>query len=106
MDFRRKRVGFGHRRLSIIDLSEAARNGVKDGNRLSITYNGEIYNFRALREELECAGAQFVSSSDTEVLLHLYDRHGTSMVENSVECSPSVISPRQARIFCPRRIWH
>ena len=76
-----KRVGFGHRRLSIIDLSEGgAQPMVLDGNRLSITYNGEIYNFRALRAELD-AGAKFVSGSDTEVLLHLYDRHGTSMVE-------------------------
>ena len=75
-------VGLGHRRLSIIDLSEGgAQPMVLDGNRLSITYNGEIYNFRALREELECEGAKFVSGSDTEVLLHLYDRHGTSMVE-------------------------
>ena len=76
------RIGFGHRRLSIIDLSDGgAQPMLLDGGRFSITYNGEIYNFRALRDELEAAGRTFESDSDTEVLLHLYDRHGPDMVE-------------------------
>ena len=75
-------TGFGHRRLSIIDLTDGgAQPMLLDGGRLAITYNGEIYNFRALRAELEAAGDAFKSDSDTEVLLHLYDRHGPAMVE-------------------------
>ncbi|MGB0629695.1 MAG: asparagine synthase (glutamine-hydrolyzing) [Alphaproteobacteria bacterium] len=77
-----ERLGFGHRRLSIIDLTEGgAQPMLLDQGRLAITYNGEIYNFRALREELEAGGHAFRSDSDTEVLLHLYDRHGPEMVE-------------------------
>jgi asparagine synthase (glutamine-hydrolysing) len=76
------RIGFAHRRLSIIDLTDSgAQPMVFDGGRLSITYNGEIYNFRELRTELESQGRRFRSDSDTEVLLHLYDRDGASMVD-------------------------
>ena len=67
------RVGLAHRRLSIIDLSTAAAQPMafEDG-RYQISYNGEIYNFRALRAELEAKGQVFKTNSDTEVLLHLY----------------------------------
>jgi len=76
------RIGFGHRRLSIIDLSDSgAQPMIFEEGRLGITYNGEIYNFRELRTELEAQGRRFRSESDTEVLLHLYDRDGTSMVD-------------------------
>ena len=76
------RVGFGHRRLSIIDLTESGAQPMQfDDGRLVITYNGEIYNFRALRAELEGQGRRFRSESDTEVLLHLYDRDGSAMVK-------------------------
>lgn len=75
-------IGFGHRRLSIIDLTESgAQPMVFEDGRLVITYNGEIYNFRELRAELEAQGRQFRSESDTEVLLHLYDRDGAAMVD-------------------------
>ncbi len=76
------RVGFGHRRLSIIDLSTSAHQPMSlDSGRLTVTYNGEIYNFRELRAELEAEGRQFRTQSDTEVLLHLYDRDGAAMVK-------------------------
>ena len=76
------RTGFAHRRLSIIDLSDSGAQPMEmDGGRLIITYNGEIYNFRELRTELEQQGRRFQSGSDTEVLLHLYDRDGADMVE-------------------------
>jgi asparagine synthase (glutamine-hydrolysing) len=75
------RTGFGHRRLSIIDLSEGGYQpmATPDG-RQTITYNGEIYNYRALRDELIADGVSFVSDSDTEVLLHLYARDGVAML--------------------------
>ena len=76
------RTGFAHRRLSIIDLTDSGAQPMQlDGGRLMITYNGEIYNFRELRAELQQQGRRFRSESDTEVLLHLYDRDGAAMVE-------------------------
>ncbi|MCK1655266.1 asparagine synthase (glutamine-hydrolyzing) [Bradyrhizobium sp. 149] len=70
-------VAFGHRRLSIIDLSDAGRQPMlsSDG-RFVITFNGEIYNYKPLRRELECAGKHFTGNSDTEVLLALIERCG------------------------------
>src|SRR5215472_3026751 len=66
-------VGLGHRRLSIIDLSPAGRQPMSDDQgRLWITFNGEIYNFAELRQDLEKDGIVFQSRSDTEVLLYLY----------------------------------
>src|ERR1700733_12976031 len=77
-----RRCGFGHRRLSILDLSNrAAQPMVSEDGRLVVTFNGEIYNYPVLRSELEASGAHFRTSSDTEVLLHLYARYGPGMVQ-------------------------
>ncbi|MCW5899839.1 MAG: asparagine synthase (glutamine-hydrolyzing) [Flavobacteriales bacterium] len=70
------RVGLGHRRLSIIDLSAAGAQPMRYMDRYSITFNGEIYNYLELREELERKGVAFVSQTDTEVLLALYHLEG------------------------------
>lgn len=74
-------IGFAHRRLSIIDLSEAAHQPMsnEDGT-LSLIYNGEVYNFPELRAELQANGHTFRSHSDTEVLLHLYEEEGDDLV--------------------------
>jgi len=69
--FRGDQVALGHRRLSIIDLSEAANQPMRLGH-IWVTFNGEIYNYRALRKELEAVGCRFATQSDTEVLLHGY----------------------------------
>jgi asparagine synthase (glutamine-hydrolysing) len=69
-------VGFGHRRLAIIDLSSAASQPMKGPSGDIITYNGEVYNFRTLRRELEALGHDFVSTSDTEVVLHAWAEWG------------------------------
>ncbi len=76
-----RKAGLGHRRLAIIDLSESGAQpmATADG-RLTITYNGEIYNYRELRRELEARGYVFRTQSDTEVLLHLYADRGAQMV--------------------------
>ena len=76
------RVGLGHRRLSIIDLSEGgAQPMLLPERQLAIVFNGEIYNYRELRAALEQRGHVFKSTGDTEVLLHLYAEHGEAMVE-------------------------
>jgi len=77
-----RRVGFAHRRLAIIDLSErGAQPMASADSALTITFNGEIYNYRALRAELEGKGYTFRTESDTEVLLQLYADRGPAMVE-------------------------
>jgi asparagine synthase (glutamine-hydrolysing) len=77
------RVGLAHRRLAIIDLSEAgAQPMAEPSGRYTVTFNGEIYNHRALRQRLEADGVRFRSHCDTEVLLHLYARKGAAMVED------------------------
>ncbi|MBT8462894.1 MAG: asparagine synthase (glutamine-hydrolyzing) [Gemmatimonadetes bacterium] len=67
----------GHTRLSILDLSSAGHQPMIKGH-LAIVYNGEIYNFRELRRDLP---GPFASETDTEVLLHLYERDGADMVQ-------------------------
>jgi asparagine synthase (glutamine-hydrolysing) len=76
------RVGLTHRRLAIVDLSDAGRQPMAnaDGS-VQVTLNGEIYNFRALRAELELKGYRFRSQSDTEVLAHLYTDVGDAAIE-------------------------
>jgi asparagine synthase (glutamine-hydrolysing) len=76
-----KRCGLAHRRLAIIDLTEAGHQpmATQDG-RFTISFNGEIYNYQALRTELEQKGCVFQSHTDTEVLLHLYRLDGAAML--------------------------
>jgi asparagine synthase (glutamine-hydrolysing) len=72
------RVALGHRRLSILDVSPAGHQPLCDaGRRVWIAYNGEVYNYRELREELEAGGERFVSGTDTEVIVAAYRRWGT-----------------------------
>src|SRR5262245_46724105 len=77
-----RRVGLGHRRLSIIDLSPAGRQPMtnEDGS-VWITFNGEIYNHLELRADLERRGHVYRSRTDTETLLHLYEEEGAEMVK-------------------------
>lgn len=75
------RVLLGHRRLSIIDLSETgAQPMVAADGETAIVFNGEIYNFRTLKTRLEAQGARFRSESDTEVILEAYRREGPAML--------------------------
>ncbi|MGE0179283.1 MAG: XrtA/PEP-CTERM system amidotransferase [Sphingomonas sp.] len=70
-------IGFGHRRLAILDLSDAgAQPMLTADRRVAVTYNGEIYNFREVREELEAKGHQFRSESDTEMILAAWRQWG------------------------------
>lgn len=72
----------GHRRLAIIDLTEAGRQPLsnEDGT-IWITFNGEIYNFQLLRQELEAKGHRFRTRTDTETIVHAYEQWGTECVK-------------------------
>jgi asparagine synthase (glutamine-hydrolysing) len=75
-------VGLGSRRLSILDLSPAGHMPMwNDDRTLCLVYNGEAYNFRELRGELEQRGHRFRSHTDTEVVLRLYEEHGTAAIK-------------------------
>jgi len=77
------RVGLGHARLAVIDLSPAASQPMSNEDEsLRIVCNGEIYNHLELRRRLESKGHRFKSRSDTEVLLHLYEERGTACLED------------------------
>ena len=80
--YQKGNLGFAHRRLAVIDLSEAAKQPmVHENGKFVITYNGEIYNFQSLRRKLEELGHRFYSESDTEVVLASYQEYGTKCVE-------------------------
>jgi len=77
------RVAMGHRRLAIIDLSENGAQPMKNADEnLIVSFNGEIYNYRELRSDLQKRGYVFKSHCDTEVLLHLYAEKGEAMVHD------------------------
>src|SRR6266849_6759040 len=73
-------AGLGHRRLAIIDLATGDQPMVSDDGAIRIVFNGEIYNFRELRQELESRGARFTTTSDTEVILRAYEAEGPACV--------------------------
>jgi len=78
-----RRIGLAHRRLTIVDLTDAGLQPMWSRDRnLCVTFNGEIYNYPALRAQLSARGYQFESNCDTEVLLHLYAEKGAEMVDD------------------------
>lgn len=77
--------GLGHRRLSIIDLTEAGRQPMCNEDRtLWMVFNGEIYNFVALRKELKGRGHRFASRTDCEAILHLFEEEGVAAIDRLV----------------------
>src|SRR5437667_2789226 len=95
---------FGHRRLSIIDLSpDANQPFVSHDTRFVITFNGEIYNFKALREELTQRGTMFRTNSDTEVLVESFREWGDRCVDRLSGMFAFAIWDKEARrLFCTR----
>lgn len=74
-------LGFGHRRLSIIDISSGQQPLFNEDRTVVVTYNGEIYNFPELSEELKARGHQFQTHCDTEVIVHAWEEWGEACVE-------------------------
>ena len=97
-------VVLGHRRLSIIDLSPGGHQPMLDpATGISVTFNGEIYNYLELKEELESLGEVFRTSSDTEILLTAYRRWGTACLERfNGMFAFGLFDPRTKTIFLAR----
>jgi len=76
------RVAFAHRRLSVIDIAGGRQPMCSDDGRIALVFNGEIYNYRELRQVLSDQGVRFHTVSDTEVLLRLYERYGSEAVHH------------------------
>jgi len=99
-----QRVWLGHQRLSIIDLSEAGRQPLsnEDGT-VWITYNGEIYNFQTLRQELEKLGHRFRTRTDTEAIVHAYEQWGAECLKRLRGMFAFAIwDQKQRRLFLAR----
>lgn len=97
------RVGFGHRRLSIIDLSSAGHQPMTYIGKYIITYNGEIYNYLEIRDDLIHLGYQFNSKTDTEVILAAYDKWGFDCVKKFNGMWAFAIYDKEKNIiFCSR----
>src|SRR6185503_14701257 len=75
-------IGLAMRRLSIIDLHNGHQPVANEDESVWVVFNGEIYNYRQLRKELEGRGHRFRTSSDTETIVHLYEEFGTRAVEH------------------------
>ena len=73
-------VGLAMRRLAIIDVAGGAQPVYNEDRSVAVVFNGEIYNFKSLRAALQARGHQFRTSSDTEVIVHLYEEHGSALV--------------------------
>ncbi|MDD5625829.1 MAG: asparagine synthase (glutamine-hydrolyzing) [Patescibacteria group bacterium] len=99
-----KILGLGHRRLSIIDLSPAGHQPMANKDETSwITFNGEIYNFIEIREELEKIGHQFKSNSDTEVVLHAYEEWGEECLNKfNGMWAFAIWDNKKQELFCSR----
>lgn len=97
-------IGLGHRRLAILDLTDAGAQPMQSPDRnIIVTYNGEIYNFREERKLLEAKGYTFRSRCDTEVLLALYKKYGTKCVQHLRGMFAFAIYDKKRQIlFCAR----
>jgi asparagine synthase (glutamine-hydrolysing) len=92
-------VGLGHRRLSIIDLAGSPQPMASTDGSAMLVFNGEIYNYRELRRELQALGAQFHTDGDSEVILAAWQHWGSTASRGSTACSPSR-STTCARVPC------
>ena len=96
-------VALGHRRLSIIDLAGGSQPMFNEDGTLAVVFNGEVYNFQSLRQELMEAGHTFTTRSDTEVLLHGYEEWGREMLARLRGMFTFALWDKKTRtLFCAR----
>jgi asparagine synthase (glutamine-hydrolysing) len=96
------KIGFGHRRLSILELSELGRQPMS-WNQFTIVFNGEIYNFSEIKTELENLGHSFLAESDTEVILHAYGEWGKNCLDRFIGMFSFVIyDSKSEEVFIAR----
>ena len=100
----RPAVGLGNRRLAILDVSAAGSQPMQTaGGRYTITYNGEIYNYKEIRQELEQTGHEFQTHTDTEVILHSYQQWGANCVDHfNGMWSFALWDQHNQQLFCAR----
>lgn len=97
-------LGLGHRRLSILDLSSAGHQPMSnmDGT-IWLVFNGEIYNYKSLRDQLKSRGYKFQSQTDTEVILHAYEEFGVDCLQKfNGMWAFALWDSRKKRLFCSR----
>ncbi len=102
LELEQVQVGFGHRRLSIIDITESSAQPMQsDGN--WITFNGEIYNYREIRAELQSLGNHFETQGDTEVILKSYKQWGQNCLEKFIGMFAfALFDHEKQELFCAR----
>lgn len=101
--FKDKRFSLGSRRLSIIDIEGGKQPIHNENESLWIVYNGEIYNFKSLRPDLESKGHKFYTNTDTEVILHAYEEHGEKCLDHLEGMFAFAIwDSRQKKLFLAR----
>ena len=95
-------IGLGHRRLSIIDLSDFGKQPM-NFNQFWICYNGEVYNYQEIKKELISIGHDFIGNSDTEVIIHAYAQWGEECLHRFVGMFAFVIyDEKNQKVFCAR----
>ena len=101
-DLERFQMGLGHRRLSIIDLSQAGKQPMSYKD-YWVCFNGEVYNYNEIKKELIDLGHQFESTSDTEVVLHAYDQWGRDCLGKFIGMFAFIIiNTKTNKLFCAR----
>src|SRR6185295_7880562 len=96
-------AGIGHRRLSIIDLETGKQPMANENETIWITFNGEIYNFHELHDELVKCGHRFKTKSDTEVIIHGYEQWGYDVVKKLRGMfSFAIVDEQNRKVFAAR----
>lgn len=98
-----EQVGFGFRRLSIIDLASGNQPITNEDDSLVLICNGEIYNYKELKKDLEAQGHRFKTQCDIEVILHLYEMHGVELLQKlNGQFAFALYDVKQQRLFLAR----
>ncbi|MDR1640477.1 MAG: asparagine synthetase B, partial [Clostridiales bacterium] len=96
-------IALGFRRLSIIGLADGSQPMFNEDGTIAIVFNGEIYNYQELKDEMEKLGHVFSTHADTETLLHLYEEYGTGLLDRIRGMFAfAIYDSNTKRLFCAR----